>query len=114
MFWRRTIYDRAGGFNPAFQLAFDADMWIRFSDHGKIKHQARQWSRMRFYPEQKTRRLREQGDREGTLIRSRYWKDQTMPSTYQLRRKVALGIRLLLKLLHGCYGWGYRRHMEKA
>jgi glycosyltransferase involved in cell wall biosynthesis len=115
MFWRRTIYDRAGGLNPDFQLAFDTDLWIRMSNHhGKIKHVARQWSRMRFYPEQKTQRLLAVALRENMLIRSRYWKGQVMPSTYALRRKIALGIRIIWKLLTGCYGWGYRRHMRNA
>jgi len=114
MFWRRKIYDRVGGFNPAFQLAFDADLWIRFSDNGTIKHVARQWSRMRFYPEQKNRRLREQSDREDTLIRSRYWEGQVKPSTYYLRRKIASALRIAWKLISGCYGLSYRRYMEKA
>jgi glycosyltransferase involved in cell wall biosynthesis len=115
MFWRRTIYDRAGGLNPAFQLAFDADMWIRFSDAGgTIKHVARQWSQMRFYPEQKNRNLRAQSDREDLLIRSRYWKNQLMPKTYYLRRKMALCLRILWKLLGGCYSFDYHRHMEKV
>ncbi len=113
MFWRRTLYDRAGGLNPAFQLAFDADLWIRFSDHGKIKHVVRQWSRMRYYPEQKNRRLREQSDREDMLIRSRYWKGQVMPPTYHSRRKIAFCLRIIWKLLSGCYSLGYRCYLEK-
>jgi glycosyltransferase involved in cell wall biosynthesis len=113
MFWRKTIYDKAGGLNPAFQLAFDADLWIRFSDHGTIKHVARQWSRMRFYPEQLNRRLRGQSDREDMLIRSRYWKNQRMPSTYYLRRKIAISLRIAWRLLSGCYSWSYRRYLEK-
>jgi glycosyltransferase involved in cell wall biosynthesis len=114
MFWRRELYDRAGGLNPEFQLAFDADLWIRFSDHGRIEHVARQWSRMRFYAEQKNRRLREQSNQEDMLIRSRYWKNQTAPRTIYLRRTIAQGLRILWKLLTGCYGWGYCRHLEKT
>jgi glycosyltransferase involved in cell wall biosynthesis len=113
MFWRRTIYDRVGGLNPAFQLAFDADLWIRFSDHGKIRHVARQWSQMRFYPEQRNRRLREQSNHEDMLIRSRYWKGGTKPSTYYIRRKIALALRIIWRLFSGCYSLGYRRYMEK-
>jgi len=114
MFWRRTIYDRAGGFNSEFQLAFDADLWIRFSDvNGKIKHVARQWSRMRFYPEQKNRRLRGESDREETLIRSRYCGRREMPSTKYIRRNVAFGVRVAWKFLSGCYVPGYRRYMER-
>jgi hypothetical protein len=115
MFWRRTIYDKAGGLDPAFQLAFDADLWMRFSDHrGKIKHVGRQWSRMRWYPEQKTQRLQHVTIREDMLVRSRYWKGQVMPSTYNLRRKIALWIRISWKLVTGCYGWGYSRYLKNG
>ncbi|MGD0547478.1 MAG: glycosyltransferase family 2 protein [Terracidiphilus sp.] len=114
MFWRRKIYDRAGGLDPELSLAFDADLWIRFSDHGKIGHAVRQWSRMRFYPEQRNRSLREQSNHEDMLIRARYWRNGRRPSTYFLRRKIALCLRILWKLLSGCYNFGYRRHMEKA
>lgn len=115
MFWRRRIYDKAGGLNPAFQLAFDADLWMRFSDHnGKIEHVRRQWSRMRWYPEQKTQRLQHITIREDMLVRSRYWKGQVMPSTYGLRRKIALSIRIIWKLFTGCYGWGYGRYIKNG
>jgi hypothetical protein len=113
MFWRRTIYDKAGGLNPEFQLAFDADLWMRFSDHhGKIKHVGRQWSRMRSYPEQKTQRLQHITIQEDMLVRARYWKGHVMPSTYALRRKIALGIRIVWKLATFCYPWGYTRHIS--
>ena len=113
MFWRRSIYDRSGGFDPTYQLAFDADLWIRFSDvGGNIRHLRRQWSQMRFYPEQKNRRLRAESDQEDMLIRARYWKHGTKPSTYSVRRKIALGIRIVWRLLTGCYSGGYHRYME--
>jgi glycosyltransferase involved in cell wall biosynthesis len=115
MFWRRAIYDKAGGLNPAFQLAFDADLWMRFSDsRGNIKHVSRQWSRMRRYAEQKTMRLRDVTIREDMLVRSRYWKNQAVPSSYAMRRTIALGIRIAWKLVTGCYGWGYRRDIKNA
>jgi glycosyltransferase involved in cell wall biosynthesis len=113
-FWRRTIYDRVGGLNPTFQLAFDADLWIRFSEHGTIKHVARQWSRMRYYPEQKNRRLREQSDQEDRAIRLRYWKNNTVPKTYNLLRMIAISIRIVCKLLTGCYCLNYHISLEKA
>jgi glycosyltransferase involved in cell wall biosynthesis len=113
-FWRRAIYDRVGGFDASFQMAFDADLWMRFSEHGTIKHVARQWSRMRFYPEQKTQRFLQTALDEDMLIRSRYWRNHAMPSTYYLRRKIALSIRITWKLLTGCYEWGYRRRIKNA
>ena len=114
MFWRRSIYDRAGGFNPEFQLAFDADLWARIDDHGSIAHQSRLWSRMRFYPEQKNRRLRERSDQEDRLIRQRYWKRQQAPRTLWLRRKLAITLRILWRLVTGCYTLRYRRYLEKV
>jgi glycosyltransferase involved in cell wall biosynthesis len=114
MFWRRTIYDRVGGFDTSFQLAFDADLWMRFSEVGTIKHVARQWSQMRNYPEQKSQRFLQTALDEDMLIRLRYWKNHVKPSTYYLRRKVALGIRIVWKLATGCYEWGYRRHIKDA
>ncbi len=113
-FWTSIIYDRVGGLNPEFQLAFDADLWIRFSDQGIIKHVRRQWSRMRFYPEQKNRRLREQSDLEDMIIRERYWKDHRIPKTYYLRRKIAICIRIMWRLITGCYYPGYHRFIEEV
>jgi hypothetical protein len=115
MFWRRTIYDKAGGLNPEYQLAFDADLWMRISDvGGKIRHVRRQWSRMRRYTEQKTMQFQDVVIREDMQVRSRYWKNRTMPSTYALRRKIAMSIRVLWKLVTGCYGRGYMRDIGNA
>ena len=114
-FWRREIYDKVGGVSTAYRLSFDADLWIRFSHAGaKIKHERRQWSQMRFYPEQANRRLREQSDRDDIEIRSRYWKNHAVPKSYLLRRTIALAARFFWRLLTGCYSLGYRRQMEKV
>jgi hypothetical protein len=69
---------------------------------------------MRFYSEQNNRRLRAQSDRDDIEIRSRYWKNHAVPKTLFLRRKVAMGMRILWRLLTGCYSLGYQRYMEKA
>jgi glycosyltransferase involved in cell wall biosynthesis len=115
MFWRRSLYDKAGGLNADFQLAFDADLWVRFSDEkAKMRHVRRQWSRMRWYPEQKTQRFRDVPIREDMQIRARYWKRGELPLTYPLRRKIALGMRIAWKLLTGCYGLSYRRYIKNG
>lgn len=112
MFWRREIYQRAGGLNPDFNLAMDADLWIRIADIGRIGHVRRVWSRMRFYPEQKNRRLRAASDAEDQRIRARYWGSER-PLLYRTKKAVALAIRVAWKLATGCYPIGYKRHMDR-
>ncbi len=112
MFWRRGIYERSGGLNPEFILAMDGDLWARFSNVGKIGHVRKIWSRMRFYPDQKNRRLREASDREDLLIRAREWGTEN-PPFLSSKRKIAQLLRVSWKLLSGCYPIGYRRYMEK-
>lgn len=111
MFWRKSIYERVGGLDDRFDLAMDADLWSRFSEVGRISHHRRIWSRMRFYPEQKNRRLRERSDEEDLIIRERYWGTRKPPAL-GLKRATAAGLRGLWRGITGCYGLGYRRYME--
>jgi glycosyltransferase involved in cell wall biosynthesis len=71
-FWRHDLYVQVGGLDRRFNLAMDADLWMRFAEVTELHHVSRPWSRMRFYPEQKTRLLRGHGDTEDWLIRHRY------------------------------------------
>jgi glycosyltransferase involved in cell wall biosynthesis len=34
VFWRRSLMDKAGLVDPAWKLAFDYDLWLRFGAHG--------------------------------------------------------------------------------
>jgi glycosyltransferase involved in cell wall biosynthesis len=113
MFWRRDIYEQVGGLNPNFNLAMDADLWIRIADVGRIAHVSKVWSRMRFYPEQKNQCLRITSNAEDLIIRSRYWKNGR-PSLYRSKQIVAQAIRVSWKLITGCYSFGYKRYMDKA
>jgi glycosyltransferase involved in cell wall biosynthesis len=102
MFWRRSLYEQVGGLDPKFNLAMDADLWIRFSDVTEIHHVRRVWSRMRSYPAQKNRRLRAISDQEGRMIHARYLGRQ--PTWLRAGAKVfARGLRVGLKLALGCY-----------
>ena len=101
-FWRRDLYEEVGGLDPSFDLAMDADLWIRFAEVTQLLHCPRVWSRMRLYPEQKNQRLRAASNREDARIRSRYignwphWSQQPM-------RVVAKAMRVGIKAKHGCY-----------
>ena len=112
MFWRREIYDRTGGLNPDFNLAMDADLWIRFADIGQIGHVRRFWSRVRFYPEQKNRRLRASSNIEDQRIRVRYWGCES-PPFYRMKKVLALAMRVAWKLVTGCYTISYKRHLDR-
>ena len=111
MFWRRSLYERVGGLDASFQLAMDADLFIRFAHAGRISHVRRQWSKMRFYPEQKNIRLRDISDAEDKRIRARYWATEAPPLLW-LRKAVARSLRIGWRLLTGCYYPGYRRYLS--
>jgi len=112
MFWRKHIYDKVGGLNPDFNLAMDADLWIRFAEVGCIAHVDEVWSRMRFYPDQKNRKLRDKSDAEDLRIRARYW-GTTQPPLYTVKKVIAQCYRMLWKLTTGRYWLGYKRYMER-
>ena len=112
MFWRKTLYEKIGGIDPTFNLAMDADLWVRFDKAGTIKHVKNVWSCMRFYPEQKMRALRDDGDSEDWAIRVREW-GTDKPRFFRLKRLIAYGLRIGWRLSLGCYSVGYKRNMEK-
>lgn len=112
MFWRRGVYQEVGGLDRRFDLAMDADLFIRFADAGRIAHVPNLWSRMRFYPEQKNRSLRARSDQEDAVIRARYW-GTARPRAYRLKRALAYAIRLAWRLAAGAYGRGYVRDLQK-
>ncbi|MGC8876987.1 glycosyltransferase family 2 protein [Thermus sp.] len=101
-FWRRELYEAVGGLDPRFDLAMDADLWIRFSERTRPVHVRRIWSRMRLYPEQKNQRLRAVSNQEDEIIRKRYLLDE--PSwRRRVKRLLAKGMRVGWKLVWGCY-----------
>lgn len=113
MYWRRSAYEQAGGLNGNFKLAMDADLWLRMSQVCEFGHVRAFWSAMRFYPEQKNRRLRAASDREDDEIRRQYWGTAT-PPLLRTRRLAARAMRIVVRLSTGCYEWGYRPDMSKG
>jgi glycosyltransferase involved in cell wall biosynthesis len=101
-FWHRDLYREVGGLDRRFNLAMDADLWIRFAEVTKILHVSRPWSRMRYYPEQKTRLLRPDGVSEDHLIRTRYVGDKPEWVNRSLHL-CAKGLRVGWKLFTGRY-----------
>ena len=112
MFWRKSLYEKVGGLNPEFNLAMDADLWIRFSEIGRIAHVRRTWSAQRYYQDQKNVRLRADSDKEDLKIRRRYW-GQEYPSFYIAKKLIAQTVRILWKFVTGCYSVNYRKDLNK-
>ena len=55
-FWRRTLWDKAGGFDPAFPLAGDFALWARFFEHAVLFGIDAPLAGFRLHEEQKTGR----------------------------------------------------------
>jgi glycosyltransferase involved in cell wall biosynthesis len=101
-FWQRSLYEEVGGLNTAFDVAMDADLWLRFAEVTPLHHLRRSWSRMRIYPEQKTQRLLPKKSEEKKSLRQRYFGNEPDWSCVA-KRVLAKGMRLSWKLAAGCY-----------
>jgi len=102
MFWRRALYDAVGGLDPEYDLAMDADLWDRFSEHAPIAHIPRYLSCMRWYPEQKTRSRRAEGRLEDRAIQARSAHPLDGPAGL-LTRGLARFVRIVAKAAAGGY-----------
>ena len=101
-FWRHGLYLQVGGLNRAFNLSMDADLWMRFAEVTRIHHVSRPWSRIRYYPEQKTRLLKKHAPHEDSPIRARYI--GTKPKwALQALKICAKSLRVGWKLVTGRY-----------
>ena len=107
-FWRADLYRAVGGLDRQFNLAMDADLWIRFAQSTQPQHVKRLWSRMRFYPEQKNTRMRAASAAESAAIRARY----LAPSRgSKIKTLGARAVRAGLKAASGAYSLSeLRRH----
>lgn len=73
LFWRRRIWDRVGGIDPAFKFAMDWDLLLRFQAAGaRIVRVPRFLACFRVHAAQKTAaRMHDIGQQEITLLRER-------------------------------------------
>jgi glycosyltransferase involved in cell wall biosynthesis len=71
-FWTRVAFDKAGGMDPAFQFAFDTDLFFRFALQGaRFKHVNRFFAGFRIHGESKSSTQRTRCEAELTLLRKR-------------------------------------------
>jgi glycosyltransferase involved in cell wall biosynthesis len=58
-FWRRRIYEQAGGINASFQFALDYDLFVRFMELGRMERVNRFLGAFRQHAASKTATLKE-------------------------------------------------------
>lgn len=56
-FWRRRIYDQAGGVDPSFHFALDYDLFVRFMERGRLARVPRFLGAFRKHAQSKTAAL---------------------------------------------------------
>jgi glycosyltransferase involved in cell wall biosynthesis len=72
-FWRRRIYDQAGGIDPSFQFALDYDLFVRFMKLGRMERMNRFLGAFRRHAASKTATLTEgQVHPEVARVRKQY------------------------------------------
>lgn len=101
-FWRHSLFEAVGDLDQNFDVAMDADLWLRFSEVSRVHHVRKCWSCMRIYPEQKTYRLFDKREAEKTLLRERYYGEEA-DWLVSCKRTLGRVVRIALKLSTGCY-----------
>jgi glycosyltransferase involved in cell wall biosynthesis len=102
VFWRRRLWDQAGGLQRQWNLAMDADLWLRFARVSNPHYLPQYLSCMRYYPEQKTRALKPAGRKEAEALRRREAPRLAALPRMPLRA-AARALRIGLKGLNGGY-----------
>lgn len=72
-FFRAEAYRAAGGIEPAWNSAFDYDLWIRLARRGDFVYAARDWARSRMHVRNKTLGSRGQAFDEGMAVLERHY-----------------------------------------
>lgn len=92
MFWKRSLYDRAGGLDIQFRAAFDTDLFYRFIDRGaRFRHIDAFLARFRLHSEQISDVLLQTAKKEVHAIRSRHLR-------FPARSIPGIGLRNLARL----------------
>jgi glycosyltransferase involved in cell wall biosynthesis len=105
-FWTAEAYRECGGMDPAFQFAFDMDLFARFMERGARFEHARQFlAGFRLHPTQKSDVINEVGRRETNAIRKRYARVPVRSIVGSLLRNVGRVQRIVWYVLQGDLMW---------
>lgn len=116
-FWRRRIYDKAGGIDASFEFALDYDLFARFMEHGRLVRANRFLGAFRRHSSSKTAGLTS-GHPEIDRVRAAHhvdphWLPERLMNDWILRRsrKFAARAESLPGALPGT-GYNYDRLWE--
>jgi glycosyltransferase involved in cell wall biosynthesis len=102
-FWRRSLYEEAGGLDESMDLAMDGDLWARFAQRARPVHLRRTLSRIRVHSQQKTQRFHLDSRREQQCVRRSLGAGSDSGFQFAWRRLLAKSWRAGWKLASGCY-----------
>jgi glycosyltransferase involved in cell wall biosynthesis len=102
-FWKRTLYNEVGGLDESFELAMDSDLFARFAARHEPQHVRCLLSKARWYPQQKTQRLRHKSVAEHRRISLRYSSNPHWGPKVYAFGALAKMYRVGWKLTTGCY-----------
>ncbi|MEA3208413.1 MAG: hypothetical protein QOE70_1470 [Chthoniobacter sp.] len=70
VFYRRALFEKVGGFDSRYQLAFDYDFWVRcFLAGARVAHLPAVLARFRLHPAQKSRAAEAAADEIRAILR---------------------------------------------
>lgn len=69
VFFRRTLWEKVGGFDTSYHLAFDYDFWVRsFQAGARVAHLPATLSRFRLHPAQKSTAAKRAADEIRAIV----------------------------------------------
>jgi glycosyltransferase involved in cell wall biosynthesis len=109
-FWKRAMFDKAGGMDPSFHFTFDTDLFFRFVSLGaRFKHVHRVFAGFRIHAESKSSTLRTRCEAELAILRKRHLRFPFRSPQAALIRNIARLRRTAWYLLQGDAFWLLRR-----
>jgi glycosyltransferase involved in cell wall biosynthesis len=105
-FWKRELYSKVGGMDPAYMFAFDTDLFFRFIARGaEFRHIRQVLSSYRIHPESKSSTLMDRRTTELSKIRAAHL-DHDFRSVYgRLLRSLGRVHRAFWYLMQGDLCW---------
>ncbi len=95
VFFRRSLWEKAGGFNPAWTLAFDYDFWVRcFRAGARVAHLPITFTRFRIHPAQKSAAARRAADEIRAIVRYHLDDGTPMPAPRRWKLEAQLAYDL--------------------